>query len=100
MMVAAHDSARGASATAMEPVLAVAGMWALFIATHIGLATAPVRGALVGRLGEFGFLVVFGLVAAIAFTGLVMVYAAVADAGPPGPALAAVPLARVLLIGA
>jgi len=82
----------------MTPVLAVAVMWALFIGTHIGLATSRIRGALVARLGERGFLMVYSLVAAVAFAALVATYVSVRDAGPPGWGLTAVPLARGVLI--
>src|SRR5438128_1691054 len=82
----------------MESVMAVAGLWGLFIAAHIGLATSPVRDALVDRLGQRGFLVFYFIVASIVFIGLVAVYASVQYAGPPGLALSAVPLARGPLI--
>jgi len=82
----------------MEPVMAVVGLWGLFIAAHIGLAASPVRGALVDRLGQRGFLVFYFIVASILFVGLVAVYASVRSEGPPGLALAAVPLARGPLI--
>jgi uncharacterized membrane protein len=85
---------------AMEPVLAVAGLWVLFIGTHIGLATSPIRGALHRRLGPSGFLALYVIVASIAFAALAACYAAVRDVGPPGLALAALPFARSLLIGA
>ena len=82
----------------MMPVIAVVGLWGLFIATHIGLATSPVRRPLVERLGPLGFLVFYGIIASIAFAALVAVYSSVRYAGPPGLALAADPLARSLLI--
>jgi uncharacterized membrane protein len=82
----------------MEPVIALVGLWGLFIATHIGLATSPVRGGLINRLGQHGFLVFYVIVASIVCTALVAVYASVRYAGPPGVALAAVPLARGPLI--
>src|SRR5262249_35050234 len=82
----------------MTPVLAVAATWALFIATHTGLATLPVRSALIARLGERGFLVVYSLVAAMAFAALAATYAAVRDLGPSGPGLATLPLARGALV--
>jgi len=84
----------------MTPVIAVAGLWGLFIATHMGLAPSPVRRPLVERLGPLGFLVFYGIIASIAFAALVAVYSSVRYAGPPGLALAADPLARSLLIGA
>src|SRR4051812_18119363 len=84
----------------MTPVLAVAAMWALFIATHMGLATSRIRGALVARLGERGFLVLYSLVAAMTFAALVATYVAVRDGGPAGLALAPYPFARGALVGA
>src|SRR3989442_1163101 len=48
----------------MEPALAVTLLWLLFGGTHIGLATGPVRAALVARLDERGFTVLFSAVAA------------------------------------
>jgi uncharacterized membrane protein len=82
----------------MEPVLAVAGLWGLFIATHIGLSTSRIRSALLDRLGERRFLFAYQLLASVIFAALVGVYASVQDAGPRGLALAAMPLARILLI--
>jgi uncharacterized membrane protein len=83
-----------------NPVLTVAAMWALFIATHMGLATSRIRGALVARLGERGFLMLYSLVAAVAFAALVATYVSVRDFGPPGLGLAVYPLARGALIAA
>jgi uncharacterized membrane protein len=82
----------------MMPVIAVVGLWGLFIATHVGLATSPVRSTLVDRFGQLGFLAFYGSIAAITFAALVAVYASVRYAGPPGLALAADPLARGPLI--
>ena len=45
----------------MEPALGVALLWAVFGGTHIGLATMPLRGRLVARLGEIGFTALFFL---------------------------------------
>ena len=81
----------------MEPVLAVAGLWLLFIVSHIGLATAPVRAPLAARLGAHGFVWLFTAIASIEFVVLVAVYAAVRDQGAAGPALDGA--ARPVLLG-
>jgi uncharacterized membrane protein len=66
--------------------------------THIGLASRPIRGRLVARLGELGFGALFSVVAATAFTLLVRTYAAQRGQGAPGLALGADSLARAVLI--
>jgi uncharacterized membrane protein len=78
----------------MEPVMRIALLWTLFYATHIGLATAGIRGALVGRLGARAFVVLYSVVAAVVFTALVAVYADAREQGPAGISLASVPWAR------
>jgi uncharacterized membrane protein len=82
----------------MEPAVTIAGYWLLFAGTHIGLAAAPVRSRIVGRLGEHGFAALFSLVAAVAFTLLVHGYAGLRFEGGPGLGLAAVAGARELLL--
>ena len=84
----------------MEASFTVALLWLLFGATHIGLETRRVRAALVARLGEWGFVLVFAGVAAIAFALLVSNYAALRFSGAPGPGLGDVAALRVLLIAA
>jgi uncharacterized membrane protein len=84
----------------MPPVLAVAGWWVLFAGSHVLLAAGPVRGPLVRRFGERGFVTFFTVVASILFAGLVHAYAGVRFSGPPGLGLAAVPAARGVLIAA
>jgi len=78
----------------MTPVDGVLLRWALFAGTHIGLGTTRVRAALVARLGERGFAVLFSVLAALTFTPLVRFYAAHRFEGPPGVAAADVPLLR------
>lgn len=80
-------------------VVAVASLWILFFATHVGLATSPVRGWLVERYGEKGFTVFFSVVAAVCFIALVAGYSAVRGEGPPGLALGRFEALRVLLLG-
>ena len=52
----------------MEPVVGVMLLWLVFGGTHVGLATRPVRGALVARLGDKGFGVLFSAVSVVSFT--------------------------------
>jgi len=82
----------------MDPVLRVSLGLALFAATHLGLAWPPIRQPLVARLGPFGFTAFYSVVAWITFGIAVSVYAAHADAGPPGLALGADPIVRVVAI--
>jgi uncharacterized membrane protein len=84
----------------MDAVLGCALLWGLFAGTHVGLATAPVRGALVRRLGERGFLAVFFGVASALFPVLVAFYADHRFEGPPGPALGDLGGVRGLLVSA
>jgi uncharacterized membrane protein len=83
----------------MEPTLGVVSLWLVFGGTHIGLATVPVRGALVRRLGELGYRVLFSLIAAASFTLLVSYYALHRFEGAPGLALGSVPWLRWPLMG-
>jgi uncharacterized membrane protein len=84
----------------MDPVLAVAASFGLFAASHLGLAWPPLRARLVARLGPWGFVVAFSVVAWLSFGVAVATYAAHAQAGPAGPAWGRFALARALLIGA
>ncbi len=84
----------------MKPALMMTLLCTLFVGTHIGLATRRVRAALVARLGAAGFLVFFSLVAAASFSILVSFYAAHRIEGVAGVALAGVPAAHALLMGA
>jgi uncharacterized membrane protein len=84
----------------MEPAIAVALAWALFASTHTGLASPPVRGALVARFGQRGFTLLFAAVASLAWAVAVATYAAVQHRGAPGPALGRFEPARSLLAAA
>jgi uncharacterized membrane protein len=64
----------------------------------VGLATASVRGRLVGRLGQHGFLAVFWAIAALSFTALVVFYAAHRLEGASGPDLGRDPGLRGVLM--
>jgi uncharacterized membrane protein len=83
----------------MSPVLGVLTLWLLFGGTHVVLASGRVRSALVGRLGEWGFMLIFSLVAALSFAALVSYYAAHRFEGPAGPSLGTVPALRWTLLG-
>ena len=84
----------------MDPVLRVALCFGLFAATHLGLGSPRVRGALIARLGRWGFTALFALVAWVTFGVAISSYAAVAGEGPAGLALGASTSARVALITA
>jgi uncharacterized membrane protein len=84
----------------MDPVLRVALAFAVFGATHVGLAWPPIRQRLVARLGPWGFVTLFSVVAWITAGVALSTYAANAAEGPAGPGLGAHPAARVLLVGA
>ncbi len=51
----------------MEPALAMAVLWLVFVGTHIGLTTHAIRARVVGRLGEWGFNLTFSAVAIVSF---------------------------------
>ena len=46
----------------------------LFLVTHLGISSTPLRGSLVGVLTERGFLGVYSLVALATLVYLIMVY--------------------------
>jgi len=84
----------------MEPALVVTALWLAFGGTHVGLAAAPIRGALVQRLGARGFGLVFSAVAAITFALLVHYYAEHRFEGARGLALGEVAWIRWSAIAA
>ena len=84
----------------MEPAIVVALLLGVFAATHIGLAALPVRNALVGRLGRWGFEWTFALVAAASFAAVVAYYAGHRDEGALGLALGRFSALRALAIAA
>jgi uncharacterized membrane protein len=84
----------------VEPVLRVALAFALFALSHLGLASPPLRQALVARLGPWAFALVFSLVAWLTFGLAISTYAAHAAEGPLGLALGASPLLRWLPVSA
>jgi uncharacterized membrane protein len=82
----------------MDPALGVAFFWLLFGGTHVGLATRRVRAALVARLGEWGTIGVFSLIASVTFSALVGYYASHRFEGAPGIAAGGSAPVRGLLI--
>ncbi len=84
----------------MEPALVTASLVGLFAATHIGLASHPIRPRLARRLGELGFLALFSAVASLCFALLVHYTATHVGQGAPGLALGQTAGLRWLLIGA
>jgi uncharacterized membrane protein len=85
--------------TGTAPTLGVVLLWLLFGGSHVGLAVRPLRAALVGRLGERGFLVLYWVVAATTLTALVAFYAAHRAEGAAGLALGRTAALRTLLMG-
>jgi uncharacterized membrane protein len=84
----------------MDPVLQVALLFALFAATHAGLAWPPLRERLVARLGRGGFTALFSLVAWTTIGAAITAYAAQAGEGPAGLALGRQPAWRIPLVAA
>jgi uncharacterized membrane protein len=82
----------------VEPAIVVALLLGVFAATHIGLAALPVRNALIGRFGRWGFEWIFAGVAAVSFAAVVAYYAAHRDEGALGLALGSIPAFRALAI--
>ncbi len=59
----------------MNSALWVTGLaGAVFVISHLGLSSAAVRGRLVGRLGEKGFLGVYSLVALLVLGAMIAAY--------------------------
>lgn len=78
----------------MQPALLVLAAWILFGGSHLLLASEPLRGRLVARFGERGFVHVFSAVAAVAFAVLAATAASQHAQGMAGLALGAHPLVR------
>ena len=68
----------------MDPIASVVLAWLLFAASHIGMASARVRGPLAARLGEAGFGAAFSLVASVTLGLLCYVYSYAQYEGPAG----------------
>ena len=82
----------------MQPTLIIALLSALFVATHIGMATARTRAWMVSRLGEKRFVVLYSAVASAQFGLLLAYYAAHRFDGAAGLRLGAAPAIRWALI--
>jgi uncharacterized membrane protein len=82
----------------VEPTLIIALLSALFVATHIGMATARTRAWMVSRLGEKRFVVLYSAVASAQFGLLIAYYAAHRFDGAAGLRLGAAPAIRWALI--
>jgi uncharacterized membrane protein len=78
----------------MDGTASVVLATAAFFVTHIGMATAPVRGPLVRRLGEDAFIGLYTLIASALWAVLVYVYAVHRYDAPAGLALADHRIAR------
>lgn len=82
----------------MEPVLVVALLSFVFLASHIGLETSRIRSTLVARFGESAFVTLFSLAATVLFAMLFLYYAAHRFDGMRGLALGRLPAVRWTLI--
>ena len=58
----------------MSVTLGIVGLWCLFAATHMGMASRALRPRLVATLGERGFLGVYSLLAIAVFGALLWLY--------------------------
>lgn len=74
----------------------IAFWWGTFAGTHMVLSSLPVRGNLINRLGEKGFVGLYSLVAFATFIPLVWIYLGNRHAGGVVWNLAAVPGVRPL----
>lgn len=82
----------------MQPTLIIALLSALFVATHIGMATARPRAWMVSRFGENLFVTIYSAVASVQFGLLLAYYAAHRFDGAAGLSLGATPSIRWVLI--
>lgn len=82
----------------MSAAFWIAFWWAMFAGTHMVLSSLEVRGKLVSRLGEKGFVGVYSLVAFATFVPLVWVYLGNRHAGGLIWNFAAVPGVRPIAV--
>ena len=88
-------------------LIATALASAAFVSSHVGLASAPVRGRLVARLGETGFQGLYALLALLTLGALIAAYVHAShhlSLWSPGPGvrhlpLLIMPVALVLIAG-
>lgn len=92
----------------MDTALAATGLAsAAFVFSHLGLASAPLRGRLVARLGEKGFQGLYGLLALLLLGAMIAAYSQASHhvyLWLPGPGLRhlpllIMPLALILITG-
>lgn len=81
----------------MDTTVNIVLLWILFAGSHVGLATRRPRTALVAKLGEWGFIGVFSLVAITTYALLIHYFAMHRFDGPAGLGLATLPTLRWLL---
>src|SRR5579863_3468825 len=82
----------------MQSTLIVALLSALFVATHIGMATTRTRAWMVSRLGENRFVDLYSVVASAQFGLLVAYYAAHRFDAAAGLSMGATPSIRWALV--
>jgi len=83
----------------MEQGLITALLWLLFGGTHVGLTVMPVRQWLVARLGETAFILVYSIIAIVAFAALVRYVALHRFAEAQASLLVSIPPIRGALVG-
>ncbi len=83
----------------MDPTTTLALLWTSFGAVHIGLTTKHLRAKAVETFGEAGFTLLFSLISALVFSGLVAYYAVHRAEGPAGLAIAQFDSLRPIGIG-
>jgi uncharacterized membrane protein len=84
----------------MDVIVTMVSLILLFVGSHVGLATDPLRSRLNAALGRWGFVWLYFAVAASTFTVATAYYADHRMDGPPGLALGRVPVVREVLIAA
>jgi uncharacterized membrane protein len=82
----------------MRGALIILLLWIVFGGSHLLFASPPTRDAMVGRLGEQRFVLIFSLFAAASFTALALTFGLYHDQGLPGLALGRWPLVRAGLV--
>jgi uncharacterized membrane protein len=82
----------------MDVAVTAAVLSALFVSSHIGLATVPVRSRITARLGEWGYLWCYFAVAAATFSAATVYCADHLSEGPQGLALGRIALVRDVLV--
>jgi uncharacterized membrane protein len=81
----------------MSPALAILLLWAVFTASHLGLASVRVEPKLRARLGDGAFLGLYSLIALAVFIPLMWIYFDNRHAGPWLWVISVGPVLRALL---